>query len=86
MIDFEAMVTSLRLTWLERIFGEKKLHTSITETVWCFFSYFTVATMQRTSLFAPSSIPNYFNGGLNFEPNLMQEKVGKILFGTIKKY
>lgn len=45
MIDFEAMVKSLRLTWLERIFGEKKLHTSITETVWWFFSYFTVATM-----------------------------------------
>lgn len=50
MIDFEAMVKSLRLTWLERIFGEndgaqKSYTRQLLKRSGGFFSYFTVATM-----------------------------------------
>ena len=82
MVDLESMIKSLRLAWLKGILGSnngawKKIFWSGLEA----FSSLTAITMSKTILSLLSFTQSCFNGGRNFERNLLPEMIGAILYG-----
>ena len=92
MIDLENMIKSLRLAWLKRIFqcntsaGLEKLFTAFVGRFWGGSFYFIVImTSVKRSMFPLNSVPNYFNGGLNFVVFSIVEGNANIFCGITKE-